>query len=342
LLAHGGLQVQIEQTIAAIPAIGVETEHLRWGDGSQQGDVIHFIGRPLRDYIQFARGKGIRVVICPLLSGPGSRPAPALWLQKRIIAAWRRVMPAMLTTPFGWDSFKTADACIANTAWEAHLMTYIFGAPPDRVHVVPNGVEDVFFRSSPTARGPWLVCSATITERKRVLELAQAAVTAQTPLWIIGKPYAEADPYARRFLAFAKAHASVIRYEGPIQARNQLAEVYRQARGFVLLSTVETRSLSSEEAAASECPLLLSDLPWARSTFQDHAAYCPIASTPRTAAELRKFYDAAPGLQPPPKPLSWIEVARQFKQVYEHVLTGPGRNSACAPARVKDSLNEPR
>ena len=38
------------------------------------------------------------------------------------------------------------------------------------------------------------------------------------------------------------------------------------------------------------------------------------------AGFLRKFYDAAPSLKPPPKPASWNEVARQFKAVYEGVL----------------------
>ena len=41
LLAHGGLQVQIEQTKAALEAAGLEAEYLRWWDDEQQGDLIH-------------------------------------------------------------------------------------------------------------------------------------------------------------------------------------------------------------------------------------------------------------------------------------------------------------
>src|ERR1019366_1167682 len=111
------------------------------------------------------------------------------------------------------------------------LLKDLYGAPPGKIHVVPNGVEDAFLTSQPAQRGPWLVCTATITERKRVLELAEAAVRAQTPLWVIGKPYSESDAYARRFAAFAKAHPGTLRYEGPIQDREKLAQVYREARG---------------------------------------------------------------------------------------------------------------
>ncbi len=95
----------------------------------------------------------------------------------------------MISARFAWDSFRLSDACIANTPWEAELMRNVFGAPGERVHVVPNGVEEVFLNSAPVSRGKWLICSATITVRKRVLELAEAAVLGQTPIWFVGKPY---------------------------------------------------------------------------------------------------------------------------------------------------------
>ena len=187
---------------------------------------------------------------------------------------------------------------------------------------LPNGVEEIFFQSPPE-RGPWLVCTATITERKRVLELAEAAVAAQTPVWIIGRPYTDEDVYAKKFLALARTHPQWIRFEGPVNDRASLAKIYREARGFVLLSTKETRSLSSEEAAASGCPLLLSDLPWAKSTFGEARGvrYCPITERPTTTAGvLKEFYDLAPQLPTPPRPATWGEVGYKIKAVYELVL----------------------
>lgn len=320
LLAHGGLQIQIEQTKSALESINVQVEHLRWWDDSQRGDIIHYFGRPVAGYVSSVRRKGIKAVIAPLLTGMGSRPKSALFFQRIFISACRKVLPPMITAPFGWDSHRLADACVALTSWEAYLMSYMFGAAPENVYVVPNGVEKVFLTSPREERGRWLVCTATITERKRVLELARAAVQAQTPLWIIGKPYSENEPYAKSFVALQSQHPQIIRYEGPVYDRSKLAQAYRQARGFALLSTMESLSLSALEAAACECPLLLSDLPWARTVFKENARYCPIASTPRTAEALRKFYEAAPDLKPPPRPLSWIQAAEQLKKVYEGLL----------------------
>jgi glycosyltransferase involved in cell wall biosynthesis len=325
VLAHGGFQIQIEQTYAGLRRIGVEVEHLRWWDDAQKGDIIHYFGRPPLPYLDLARQKGMKVILAQLLTGVGSRGPWALRAEKWLIASGRRLLPYVVSSRFGWDAFRRSDACLGNTPWEAHLMEYVFGAPRERVFLFPNGVEETFLNSTPEVRGQWLVCSATITERKRVLELAEAAVLARTPLWVVGRPYADNDPYARRFLELAARHPRLLRYEGAIRDRSALARAYREARGFVLLSTMETRSLASEEAAACECPLLLSDLPWARSVFGDSAWYCGVGlSAAQTAQRLRDFYDAAPGIKPPPKPLSWDRVAEQLRGIYTTVLNRPG------------------
>ena len=105
--------------------------------------------------------------------------------------------------------------------------------------------------------------------------------------------------------------------------RVELAKIYRAAHGFVLLSSMESLSLSALEAAACECPLLLSDLPWARGSFADAATFCPVTnSVATTAAALKKFYAAAPHLPPPPRPATWTDVARQFQANYEKILAG--------------------
>jgi glycosyltransferase involved in cell wall biosynthesis len=320
-LAHGGLGIQIMSTRDALQEVGVEVDYLRWWDDKQNGEVLHFFGRIPTDILARAQQKGMKVVQAELLTAQGSRSAARLRLQKLLTHTMRRTLPPRVIAAAQWDSYRLADACIALTSWEARLMADLFGAPPARIHTIPNGTEDVFLQSQPRARGPWLVCTATITERKRVLETAAAALQAQTPLWIIGKPYSASDAYAQQFLELAKVHPQIIRYEGAIEDREKLAQVYREARGFVLLSSMESMSLSALEAAACECPLLLSDLPWARAVFGQSVSYCPVSpSAARNARCLRQFYDAAPGLKPPPKPLTWLQVGQQLKRLYETLL----------------------
>jgi hypothetical protein len=60
------------------------------------------------------------------------------------------------------------------------------------------------------------------------------------------------------------------------------------------------------------------------TSFRDDACCYPIGlSADRTAGFLRQFYDAAPGLKPPPRPLGWLEVGRQLKRLYEDLLNTP-------------------
>jgi glycosyltransferase involved in cell wall biosynthesis len=319
--AHGGLQTQILQTRNALEKLDVECDFLRWWDQGQAADILHFFGRMSVSTLQLAQARGMKVVQAELLTEQGSRSRARLKLQKSLRQVMGLASPQLCGSLFNWDSYRLADACIALTEWEAFLMKQLYGAPAGKTHVVPNGVEDVFLKSQPAKRGPWLVCTATITERKRALELAEAAVHASTPLWVIGKPYADSDAYAQRFVALAKAHPGTLRYEGPIADRARLSQIYREARGFVLLSAMESLSLSALEAAACECPLLLGRLPWATTVFREGACYCPVALSPvRTAGFVRQFYDAAPGLKPPPRPLSWLEVGGQLKHLYETLL----------------------
>ncbi len=322
-LAHGGQAIQIERTIASLNEIGVEAEPLRWWDAHQTGDLIHYVGIMPVDQIQFARQKKIKVVIANLLTAQGSQTP--LQRSARRVFRWgvENFAPRVMAHAFGWESYRQADALIALTSWEKHLMAYKFGALPEKIFVVPNGVEPEFFASPPVTRGEWLVCTATITERKRVLELAQAAVAAQTPVWVLGQAYAENDSYAQKFFVLAKANPKFIRYEGGVNNRSKLAKIYRAARGFVLLSAMESLSLSALEAAACGCPLLLSDLPWARSSFNIGTQFCPVTdSVTATAAALKKFYSAAPQLPPPSAPATWPDVARQFQTIYQKVLAG--------------------
>ena len=320
-LAHGGFEQQLLQTKKALEEIGVETDFVRWWDSAQEGDIIHFTGRPAADYVTFAQKRGRKVVIAELLTGTGSRSSGKLLLQKILINLSRKLLPASYKVKLAWDSYRLANACVALTSWEAHLINYLFATPKGRIYVVPNGVEEVFLNSQRTGRDKWLICTATITERKRALELAEAAIRARTPLWIVGRPYSDSDPYAEKVFARAKQEPEILRYEGAVSDRATMARIYREARGFVLLSTMESLSLSALEAAACECPLLLADLPWARSTFGSTVKFCPITkSVGRTAAVLREFYDAAPSLNPPPKPASWNDVARQLKAIYEGVF----------------------
>lgn len=328
-LAHGGFQILIQKLKEGLEEHGVEVEYLRWWDETQSADLTQFFGRPPAGHIDFAHGKGMRYSMMELMTGQGSRAKWKLHLQGLLTSGLKRALPSTFQAPFGWESYAKADLIFSSTEWEADVMQILFAADRSKIQLLPNGVDPLFFqtageqknRRERISNAKWMVCLATITERKRVVETCEAAIAAKTPLWIIGKPYAD-DDYSRRFLELVEKSHGLIRYDGPIPHPKDLAPVLKSARGFVLLSTMETQSVAASAAAAAGCPLFLSDLPWARCSFGDNATYCQISSTEETAREIQTFYQASPDLPAPPKQLTWSQVGLMLAQVYQKCLDG--------------------
>lgn len=318
--AHGGVQIQVEQTMAALKGRGVEVRPLPWWDDSISPDLIHFFGKPTLSYARLAKQKQIRLVVADLLTSQGSR---AGWqrLPFSIICFFDRLVKGRLRQKLGWSVYDLADACICLTPWEASLVRNMYGARQARIEIVPNGVEQVFLedRDNPV-REDHLVTTVTITPRKRVVEMVRAAALARVKLRVIGKPYHPQDPYYLLFLQTLQEARPWVEYVGAIEDRAHLAGEYRQAAGFILLSAMESQSLSALEAAACGCPLLLSDLPWARDTFGLQASYCAIGRTERTAFGIRKFMASVSAAPVFHGVIGWDEVAMRLANIYRTLI----------------------
>jgi len=321
-LAHGGFQIQIEQTRQALEKVGCEVEWLRWWDPNQKADLIHYFGRPHPAYIRQCHEKGMKVVMSELLTGLGSRSALTRFCQRWMIKAARITLPSDFTIRMGWASYQLADRVVALTAWEKHLMEEQFDASPTKIVVVPNGVEDVFLaKSTVNQREIHRITTMTITERKRSVELVEAAALAKIKLRIFGAPYSPNDPYYLKFLSSLKRAGTFVEYQESVTDRKKIAEEYRKAAGFVLLSAMESQSLSALEAAACGCPLLLSDLPWAKVSFGDEASYAPVTSVARTAPYLKAFVEGVSIAPRVRKVLNWEKVAEHLRIVYLEAMT---------------------
>lgn len=318
LLAHGGFGIQIEQTFSALRKSGVDVAFLRWWSKAPVPDLIHYFGPAPSWYLDFCSSKGIRTVVSALLTSQGSRPSWRNYLQGHAIRGMRKFLPQMAER-MGWDAFHKADAFVTLTQHEGRLLQHVFGVPVDKIHVIPNGVEDCFLEASSPSREDWLMTSCTITPRKRVIELVEAAALARRRLKVFGKPYSSADPYFQAFLVVVNRHRSWVEYAGEVTDRSELADLYRRAAGFALISTMESQSLSALEAASCRCPLILSDLPWARETFPKGAVFVRPTASSRNIADTLSNIDT---LTAPPPAVSWDIVAQRVRSLYDRTLPG--------------------
>ena len=200
-LAHGGMQTQIEQTSAALIALGLEVEPLRWWDEQQRGDVIHYFGVAPVEQIRLAQAKGLPLVMTNLFTAACNRSESQLRRQGRFVRA-------ILKLPFGhglkqqlaWPSFRECDANVVGLECERRVLELVHDRPREQVDVVPLGLAPIFLEAGRGTRSAdFLLCAGTITRRKNCVALARLARAAQTPILFVGKPYAESDSYWQEF-----------------------------------------------------------------------------------------------------------------------------------------------
>jgi glycosyltransferase involved in cell wall biosynthesis len=321
-LAHGGAQIQIEQTKVALEKIGVEVEFLRWWDGGQRGDLIHFFAVPHSEFLEVARTVKIPVVVTQLFTETCNRSDTRLLRQGFFVKA-------ALALPFGngikrqlaWNIYRNCDQNIVGLQAERRVLQTVYGVAPEKISVVPLGLSENYLRAGRGARNEnHLICTGTITQRKNSVELAELARAADVPILFVGKPYSPDDPYWLRFKNLIDDRR--VKYHPFVGGEAEMISLLQSARGFVLMSRHENWCLSAHEAAACGLPLLVQNQKWSQERFGNQARYFEtIGFSNRNAEILRRFWEDAPALAAPGIKLqSWAEVAQQLRTVYERVL----------------------
>ena len=68
-LAHGGVTNIYERTSHVLEKVGFEVEPIRWWDRNQAGDILFCFCRPSNDIVDYAKKKGMKVVVEQVLTG---------------------------------------------------------------------------------------------------------------------------------------------------------------------------------------------------------------------------------------------------------------------------------
>jgi glycosyltransferase involved in cell wall biosynthesis len=139
-------------------------------------------------------------------------------------------------------------------------------------HVVPNGVNtNVFIPHAPLLKDNSLVvCAARIEGLKNQLNLIKALNNSSFTLLIVGEPAPNQKKYYKKCRQIA---ADNIIFTGRL-TQKELAAFYRRAKVHVLPSWFETCGLSTLEAAAMGCNVVITDKGYTREYFGDDAFYC--------------------------------------------------------------------
>lgn len=144
--------------------------------------------------------------------------------------------------------------------------------------VVPNGIDNsLFIPDEKIVKDDRLViCAARIEGIKNQWNLIKALNDTEFTLLLIGSPAPNQKAYDERCRKIASKN---IMFENHM-TQEALINYYKKAKVHVLPSWFETCGLSSLEAAAMGCNIIITEKGYAREYFGNEAFYCNPASPP--------------------------------------------------------------
>jgi glycosyltransferase involved in cell wall biosynthesis len=192
-----------------------------------------------------------------------------------------------------------ATRIIAVSEFTRRELHALLGVSPEKIVVIPNGVEPVFTPDGPRADGDYVLAVGTLEPRKN---LARIAAAVDGELRVVGaRGWGGVEPPAN------------VTWLGAV-SDEELAALYRGARCLVYASLYEGFGIPVAEALACGCAVVTS----AGSPMADLAGADAALVDPEDVGSIR---DGIARVSPPVarRGPSWAEVAERTRAVYEEV-----------------------
>lgn len=335
----GGLQVQINESIAQLRRLGVDVRLLEvTRDKLADYDIVHIFAVTQGNYklVEQARAKGCIVVVSGLLNRalvPHS--AFSLRVTKFLGKALARLSRYRVTTSYETDrkALQGAHHVIALSEWERSTLDRVYEIPLTKVSLVPNAVSEQFYHANANAflakhsiDGPFVFCPAQISPWKNqqslVIAMAGTGVTV-----VLAGPVAERE---KDYLAACLATTGAkVRYLGNLDRRSaEFTGCFAAAAAVVLPSKSESGPLVALEALAAGTPAIIT-----KNNGLDMSAdgVCLSTVDPFDTAALRERILAVLTTSPDAAQCrqmvsncSWGQVALQIKNIYKSVIEQHG------------------
>jgi glycosyltransferase involved in cell wall biosynthesis len=224
---------------------GLEVELVAFGGPGRVSSVV-------RDALWYPlglarRARGSDVLHCPTFRAPlRARPPVVLTVHDLAILRSPEVLPHWhrLYGRVGLRRvLQAADAVVAVSEFTKAETVSLAGVPPERIRVVPNGVDPVFTPDGRAAEGSYVLAVATLEPRKNLGRAVEAARLAGVELRVVG--------------ARGWGGVEVPGWVGEVPD-SQLAALYRGARCLLYPSLYEGFGLPVLEAMACGTPVVTS------------------------------------------------------------------------------------
>lgn len=215
---------------------------------------------------------------------------------------------------------KHAACLLPNSNSEYRRLVNDFGIQK-KYYPIVNAIDTTLFHHthSDAKINNQVICIARIEGRKNQLNLIKSAKGKPWNLTIIGKASSNQQGYVKQCHQEATTNTSFV---GPL-TQQELVMHYSKAKVHVLPSWFETTGLSTLEAAAMGCNVVIADKGDVREYFGDLAYYCEPASPTSIANAITRALEAPvnPALQMHVlQNYTWQKAAKQTLAAYKMVL----------------------
>jgi len=214
-----------------------------------------------------------------------------------------------------------AKVILPNSDTEATRLIEVFELDSVDIKVIVNGYDDKLFvlREGETKKiRSGVLCVSRIESRKGILDLVNAAkILPDVKFTIVGKSSKFGRTYYDNVLKTASENVTFINFT----PQDKLVEIYASHLIHILPSWIETPGLSSLEAAAMGCSLIVTDRGDTEWYFGDSALYCE-PGNPRSIARCitKALKEPRYCCQEILAKFTWDEAAAQTYDVYRDVL----------------------
>jgi glycosyltransferase involved in cell wall biosynthesis len=293
----GGDTTQVDETARYLRKAGVEVDIMKANEKIDYAsyDLLHFFNiiRPA-DILVHIKRSGKPFVVSTILVDyavydkrqrtgiPGKifsmLPAGTIEYLKTLYRSLRRQDP-LASISYLWkghrrsirEILEKAKAVFVHAEEEYHELVQLYGKTPPFV-VIQNGVNTDIFNPgmSGTKENDLVLCVARIEGIKNQYNLIRALNNSPYKLVLIGNVSPNQKNYYRQCKKIAAGNITFIDH----LPQAQLVEYYAAAKVHILPSFFEVCGLSSLEAAAMGCRIVITDNGYARSYFNNAAFYC--------------------------------------------------------------------
>lgn len=254
-LSIGGFQSQVYHIFDELKELGVNVGWYNFqGCDWDNIDILQVmsIDASMLPVMKRARDRGVNVVLTPM---QGSRAKSNIYLKTALFLS--KIPQLFSYHKAAYSTIHAADFLTPLCSFEANKLVDVYGFDNERLKVIPNGIDQVFFeKNAANVEIPfneYVLIVGRIEENKNQLTLIKAVKKLGMNLIIVGEPGDDGPTYMKKCKAISN---DKIFFWGVESNKHILKTLYRKAIVTVIPSYSEMVPLVAFESLSQNTPVV--------------------------------------------------------------------------------------